>query len=372
MNRTSVEHFDPDLDEGDGIDFGTLGRRLRAGWWRIAALTAVGAAAGLAASFLIPPRFTARTVVMPPQQQQSASAAALNALGGGALGNLASGLGLGGGKSSAEQYVALLGSATISDRVIDTFKLMDVYEEDYRSDARKKLAKRALFTAGKKDGLIVIDVEDTDPKRAADMANAYVEHLRWVNNTIAVTEAQQRRAFFEQKLQETKERLVKAQMALQSSGINAATLKAEPRAAADGYARLRNELTAAEVKYQSLRGTFTDSAPELARQQAVIATLRAELARLESRQESPGDAGYVGNMREYKYQEILFETYARQYELARVDESREGGLIQVVDVATPPDKKAWPKPSQTVPAGAAVGLVLGLGMALRRRPGAVT
>ena len=43
---------------------------------------------------------------------------------------------------------------------------------------------------------------------------------------------------------------------------------------------------------------------------------------------------YLTKYREFKYQETLFELFARQYEIARVDESREGALIQVVDPAT--------------------------------------
>lgn len=326
-------------DEDDGISLAELAGAVLAQWKIILAGSILAGAAGLGAASLMKPVFTARTVVMPPQQQQSSAAAAL-----GSLGALA---GLAGGsiKSPVDQYIALMQSATVSDRLIDRFKLMEVYEEEFRSVARKTLLTKAIITAGKKDGLIVVEVDDHDPKRAADIANAYVDELRLMTNTLAVSEAQQRRSFFEQQLEATKKRLTDAQVALQESGFSAGVLRAEPKAAADGYAKLRAEVTAAEVRLQTMRRTLADSAPEMQQQQAQLEALRSELAKLEQREAAPSskDAGYIGRYRDYKYQETLFDLYAKQFELARLDESREGGLIQVVDVATAPDRKSKPK-----------------------------
>ena len=299
--------------------------------------------AGLAAfgiASLIAPTFTARTSLLPPQQQQSAASAALSQLG--ALGGLA---GLAGGamKSPAEQYVALLESATVADRIIDQYKLLEVYDAKYRQDARKELKSNVRIAAGKKDGMLSIEVDDHDPKRAAAMANSYVEGLRYVTSTLAVSEAQQRRVFFERQLEQTRDKLTEAQVVLQSSGFSQGALKAEPKAAAEGYARLRAEATAAEVRLQSMRRMLADEAPELRQQQATLAALRDQLARVEKRDTAGNDSGYVGKYREFKYQETLFELFARQYELARVDESREGSLIQVVDAAMPPESKSGPK-----------------------------
>ena len=326
-------------DEDDGISLSELAGAILGQWKIILAGSVLAGAAGLGVASLMKPVFTARTVVMPPQQQQSSAAAALGSLG--ALAGLAGG----GIKSPVDQYVALMQSATVSDRLIDRFKLMEVYEEEFRSVARKTLLTKAIITAGKKDGLIVVEVDDHDPKRAADIANAYVDELRLMTNTLAVSEAQQRRRFFEQQLEVTKKRLTEAQVALQESGFSAGVLRAEPKAAADGYARLRAEVTAAEVRLQTMRRTLADSAPEMQQQQAQLEALRSELAKLEQREAAPSskDAGYIGRYRDYKYQETLFDLYAKQFELARLDESREGGLIQVVDVATAPDRKSKPK-----------------------------
>jgi uncharacterized protein involved in exopolysaccharide biosynthesis len=212
----------------------------------------------LGLSFLVKPTFTARAVVLPPQPQQNAAAAALQNLG--ALAGLAGGAAL---RTPADQYIALMQSATVEDRLIAQFDLKRVYDEELQSEARQKLEANSHISAGKKDGLLVIEVDDHDPVRAAAMANAYVEQLRRLTSELAITEAQQRRLFFERQLAQTKDRFAAAQKALESAGISEGALRAEPKAAAEGYARLLAEATATEVRIQALRGYLADGAPEL-------------------------------------------------------------------------------------------------------------
>ena len=297
-------------------------------------------AAGLVAlgvAFALPPTYTATTTLLPPQQQNTANSLLSS------LGSLAALAGAGANlRTPADQYVALMQSATVSDRIVERFKLMQVYDKKYRVDARKHLGENVHISVGKKDGLITVEVDDESPQRAADMANQLVDELRSMTDTIAVSEAQQRRKFFEQQLRQTQEKLVQAQQALQASGFSQGALKAEPRSAAEGYARLKAEVTAGEVRLQTLRSYLSDAAPEVQQQSQTVSALRGQLARLEQT-ESQGGPDYVGKYREFKYQETLFELFAKQYELARVDESREGALIQVVDPATPPERKSKPK-----------------------------
>jgi uncharacterized protein involved in exopolysaccharide biosynthesis len=193
------------------------------------------------------------------------------------------------------------------------------------------------------------------------MANAYVEELRRLTSTLAVSEAQQRRMFFEKELKDARDQLERAQQALQASGFNVGALRAEPRAAAESYARLKAEITAAEVRTQVLRDSLADSAPELQKQLSQLSALRAQLARLEQAADTNVGPDYLTKYREFKYRETLFELFAKQYELARVDESREGALIQVVDPALPPEYKSKPKRLLIAVAATLLGLLL-LGM----------
>ena len=324
-------------------------------------------AAGIVAlgiAFLLTPSFTARTTFLSPPQPQSAAVAALASLGslGGAAGGALA------GRTPGDQYVALMQSTTVFDRIIDRFKLIELYGVVYRVDARKLLDSRVHITLGRKDNIITVEVDDASPQRAADMANALVEELKRVTSRLAITEAQQRRLFFEKQLLETKTKLTQAQVALQGSGFTQGALKAEPKAAAEGYARLRAEVTAAEVRAQTLRGYLSANATELQQAQGALAALRTQLAKAEQTVDSGADTDYIGKYREFKYQETLFDLFSRQYELARVDESREGAVLQVIDAAAPPERKSKPYRSLiAVVTTLVTGLLIAMFLVLRMR-----
>lgn len=351
-----VKPLDSVVVEDDGMDLLDFLLPIVEHRWQLVLVPLLVGGLAFGAASLFKPTFTARASILPPQQQGSA-AAALSQLG--ALSGLA---GLAGGaaglKSPAEQFVGLMESTTVVDRLIDRFDLMHVYESDYRFEARKKLADNVLITVGKKDGLITIEVDDHDAKRAAALANAHVEELRRLNDRLALTEAKQRRLLFEEQLKQTRDRLTDAQLKLAASGFNEGALKAEPRAAAEGYARLKAEVVAAEVTLQTLRLNLAESTPEVSQQLTTLNALRAQLAALEKSSQSANQTGYVASYREFKYQEALFELLARQYEVARLDESREGALIQMVDTATPPEKKSKPKRALIAAAAAVLTLTL--------------
>ncbi len=323
-------------------------------WKTLLAIPLIVGAVAVAGSYLITPLYTARTLFVPPQQSSSPTAAALASLGAlsGLAGNVA------GLKSTADQYVSLLQSTNVEDRIIDQFGLLKVYDVDKRTFARRKLEQRVRVNLGRKDGLITIEVDDQDPKRASEMANQHVGELRRLSASLALTETQQRRVFFEGELKRTQADLIAAQAKLQDSGFNADAIKAEPRAAAESYARLKAEATTAEVRLRTLRSQLTESAPEVRTQQASSQAISDALRRLETAASTAGGSDYLGLYRDFKYKENLFEMLSRQFELARLDEAREGALIQVVDIATPPEVKSFPRKLYFALSGVAIGLLL--------------
>jgi uncharacterized protein involved in exopolysaccharide biosynthesis len=294
--------------------------------------------AALGYSFTIPPTYTAKTQFLPPQQQQSAAASMLASLG--ALGGLAGAAA--GIKSPADQYLAFMKSVSVQDTLIERFKLTEKYEAKLKTDARMALSGSVRIGSGK-DGLISVEVDDKDPKFAAALANAHVEELRNLLGRLAITEAQQRRMFFEKQLQITKKNLTTAEYELKSSGINSSVLKSSPSSAIEAVARLKAGISVQEVKLGSMRNYLTESAPEFKSALSELASLKTQLARAEKEEPAPqGSSDYVARYREFKYQETMFELFAKQFELAKVDESREGAVIQVLDFAEPPERKAKP------------------------------
>lgn len=336
----------------------------------IALVTIAAAVASFVVAMLLPPVYTARTTLLAPgSQQQSGSAAALAALG--SLGGLAGGLGA---KSPDELYVALLKSDTVQRALNERFKLQDHYDVGSYEALRKTLPSYIRVASDKKSGVISVEVDDKDRQFAADLANAHEVEVTKLLGRLAVSEAQLRRAFFEKQLKDTKENLIKAEEGLRAvqekSGVIVLDKQAEALIA--GAALVRAQITEREVQLKVLRTSATDQNPDVMRLSSELRALRSELARMESAQ--GGAAGsavdmpvgripeaaidYVRARRELKLQETLLESMVRQYEIAKLDEAKEGPALQQVDIALPPDHKSKPSRALIVIASTLIAFLL--------------
>jgi tyrosine-protein kinase Etk/Wzc len=303
---------------------------------------AVGVTA-LGISFLIPPTYTAKTQFLPPQQQQSAAASMFASLG--SLGGLAGAVG--GIKNPTDQFLAYMKSVTLQDALIERFELEERYEAKTKTDARLVLTA-TVRTASGKDGLISVEVDDKDPKFAADLANAHVEELGKLLGKLATTEAQQRRLFFEKQLTLAKEKLIQSEIALKATGVSGGVLKSNPASAVAAVAGLQAAVTAQEVKLGAMRGYLAETAPDFKQAMSELMNLKAQLSKQEKDTPPNGsktsiEGDYISKYREFKYHETLFELFSKQFELAKVDEAREGAIIQVLDAAQAPERKSKPK-----------------------------
>ena len=307
--------------------------------------------AGLVAlgiTYLQTPSFAALTRFMPPLQQQSNSAAMLQSLGAlGGLAGAATGI-----KNPNDQFVGLLASETIANTLVAKFKLLARYEVDLQVDARLKLAKMTQILVGK-DNLITVEVEDQDPAVAAQIANAYVEELATMMGRLTLTEAQNRRAFFDKQVELTRKKLTTAEAALQTQGVNSSALKSSPEASIKAVAEIQARISAQEVKVSTMRGYLTEASPDFKMAMGELVALRGQLAKTETfaapsaaNTANAADANYIARIREVKYYETLTELFAKQFELAKADEAREGPVIQVVDTAQAPERKSKPKRAQ--------------------------
>jgi tyrosine-protein kinase Etk/Wzc len=331
-------------------------------------LAAAVLAAGI--SFLMPDIYTGTTRILPPQQPQSAAAAMLGQLGGAAA-LAAPAIGL---KNPADLYVGMLKSQTIANSLVNKFELQKLYGTDSITETREKLADVTSLQAGK-DGIITIDVEDEDPKRAAALANAYVDELDRLIQGIAVTEAGQRRLFLEKQLKLAKDSLADAEVALKQTQEETGliSLDEQGKTIIEAVATLRAQIAGKEVQLAAMRSFATERNPDYVRVQQELAGLRLELTKLEkSTGVHQGDIlvptgrvpesglAYVRRLRDVKYQETLFEVLAKQYEIARADEAKESGIVQVVDRAVVPDRKSKPKHAIITLVSAFVAALLGV------------
>ena len=332
-------------------------------------------------SLLMPNIYTGTTRILPPQQSASAATALLNQLGGAAgvlAGATGGALGI---RNPNDLYVGMLRSRSVADNLIVRFDLVKVYDENRLSDARKYLQKQTTIVAGR-DGIITIEVDDRDPKRAAELTNAYVDELMKLTKVLAVTEAAQRRLFFERQLLQAKDNLtaaeVVARQGLQKGGL--AQVDAQGRSMIEVTARLRAQISAKEVQLGAMRTFAAEGNPELQRAQQELEALRRELARIEGsspvaavgKGNASGSTGLdnLGRLRDVKYYEFLYELLAKQYELAKIDEAKDATVIQIMDKAIEPDRKSKPKPSFIALLSAFAALVMSIVWAFVREAAA--
>ena len=331
---------------------------------------------GCLLAFLLPTRYTASTAILPPQQTGSAGAALMAQIGNlGSVASLAGGGALGALKNPNDLQVAMLRSRTVEDAMVDRFHLMELYKEPIRSEARKKLEKWIDIENGAKDGMIRISVTDRDPQLAERMANGYVEEFKRFTGSLAVTEASQRRLFFEQQLVGAKDNLANAEEDLkkteQQTGV--VQLDTQARAVIGSVAQLRAQIAAKEVQIGAMRAYATSENPDLQVAEQELAGLRAQ----EQKMGASSDEGlnmlpipkgnmqqagldYVRKLRDVKYYETIFDLLARQYEVAKVDEARQGAVIQVVDRAVVPDRHSSPKRLLIIAGATVLGLIFGI------------
>jgi uncharacterized protein involved in exopolysaccharide biosynthesis len=337
-------------------------------------VTAISLVVSLGVAFLIPKQYKATASIMPPDQQNSGAImlAALAGRGGGlgSLGSLASGL-LGGHTTTA-LFVNLLQSGTVLGHLIDRFNLQHVYHTRYRMTTAKRLARHTKISDDKKSGVITIEVEDTDPVRARDLAQAYLDELNKLVNKTSTSTGRQERIFIEHRLHDVQNELERAQLELSefSSKNSTVDIKEQTRAMVDAGARIQGELLVQQAGLQSLRQIYGDGNVRVKESEARIAALQRDIQQMTGSSaplstagpgldsaDSSADKGelypplrqlprlavpYADLYRRVKVQEAIFELLTQQYEIARIEEAKDVPVISVIDAPGIPEKKSFP------------------------------
>ena len=313
-------------------------------------------------SLIMTPVFTAKTVFMPPQQQSSSASSLLSSLGG--LTGLAGGVA--GFKTPDEMYMAFLKSDVILNRLIEHYDLKTRYKNQDLMDARKSLLSKVRVLSDKKSGLLSVEVDDMDPAFAATLANTFVTELGVLTDRLAVTDAQQRRRFFEIQIQRTQQKLARVEEQFRvsqgKSGFQVPSINADT--SLRNIAELHWQIASREIQLQAIDRFATQQNPQVQRLTSELTAMRMTLKKLELgsgvNSLGPIQQEAMSYYREMKIQESMLEAFVKQLELARVDEAKEGPLIQVVDVATPPERRSSPKRALIVLSSVMAGLFLSL------------
>lgn len=325
----------------------------------------------LLAALFMSPIFLSTAVILPPQQEQNMGVSAV-------LGQLG---GLGGGlKNPNDLYIGMLQSRTIADKIIIQFDLKERFEVKTFDEARKILSGISEIVSDK-SSTISVKVENKDAKFAAELANAYVNELSKLTQTLALSDSSRRRAFFEKQLNTAKEDLADAEVVLRKTQEKTGMLQldGQVKGIIDNVAQLEATIGAKNVQLRAMRSFATVHNPDYLRLQEEIRGLAAQLESLKSGNLSKdGDlivptgkipevgVEYIRSLRNLKYYETIFDLLAKQYELAKIAEAKDSSTVQILDQAVPAEKKLKPKRLLIVLAGFFGGGMLGLLLALLR------
>lgn len=323
----------------------------------IGTVAGIGTLVGIGLSFLLPVRYTATTRIMTPQQTQSTASMLMNQLAGATAGLIPSSaggpLGL---RNPNDIYIGILGSRTIADSIVQQFGLKDEYRARDLAAARKKLADATSILA-EKSGMIAISVTDRDRTRSAQLASAYTEQLRSLTKTLAVTEASQRRLFYEEQLKNARDNLVAAEFQFRQVQLRKGVIQpdAQGKAVIAELAEMDAQIAAKQVELQARRSYSTEHNPDVQLLESQLASMRQAAAQLQRRTPSPGDAAmglqdlagssldYLNAAHELQYRQTLFDLLIRQYDGARLDEAKDAAIIQIVDAPVPPERRSSPR-----------------------------
>lgn len=361
----SIDDYEDEQEPA--IDLVAVFRVLVLGKRTIAAFAAICLAIATVIAFVLPPSYTSVTSFIPPAAANSSSmlsslAGQLSPLGAGDL--------LGGTRTSGDLYAGILKSKSVLGELVRRFDLVNVYHTKRESQAEEALLSSTKITIDAKSSIVTLSVTAKSPELAQKLARAYMDVLHQTNGRLAVTQSSQRRLFFEQQLANEKNDLADAEVELkkteESSGLIAPAGQTEAQIRT--IAETQAQIAARQVQLAALRQSSTEENPEVIRVKSEISNLQKQLAELQRGAGGPSIATakvpaaqleYIRKARDVKYHEALFEALSKQYEAARLDESRDAPVLQVLDPASLPDMKSAPKRSLIMLGGMILGLIIG-------------
>ena len=383
MSATEEHNPSAAMDATDSIEI-PLTDILLAIWQRrrwLAKIIGLGFLIAICVALLISNQYTSTAQLMPPDSQALSNTSMLSAL----AGTDSIGPSLAGGLMSARTpggtFIGILDSQTAQDDIINRFDLRRVYHCKFYIDARNKLTEKTTIAEDKKSGIISISVTDRDPNRARDIAEAYVEELDKLVNSLSTSSARREREFLEQRLKSIKTDLDASSVALSQFSSHNATLNPQSQGQAlfESATRLQGELITAQSEMSGLKAMYSDDNVRVREARARVDELQSQLrkmgsiggiadgADLKADQSYPSirelpilGVTYSDLYRKMVMQGTLYETLTKQYELAKVQEAKEIPPIKVLDEPDVPERKSSPHRMMIVVLGFVLSALAGI------------
>lgn len=353
----------------------------------IAKVTVLFAVVAIIYTLLATPIYKSTVQIMPPDGGAKSGAAAMLAASG--LGELAGGI----GTTTADTIVGVTKSNAVLDRIIDRYDLRNRQPEGWsiigfikellpasgkpepkmRTRVRAALSENIQSAADKKTSIISVSVSDTSPDMAMKLAGAVFEETLGVMQNIAITPSAQQRLFLEGQIKQSGRELMTAEkdfIAYQKK-TGMIGLDGAPSDLA-ALSSLQARMVAKEIELKSARRFATEANPQIKRLEAEYAAIKKQF---EENRASAGtkplsgvglsrlpeaSAEYADLFREYKFRESLFQILLQQYESAKIRESQEPLVIQVLSPPTKPEIRNYPQRKKIVVLATLLGIFIGI------------
>jgi capsule polysaccharide export protein KpsE/RkpR len=362
-----VAHTEPDEDIV-AIDVDRIHRRCRLAWLNRKLLLVailVGLAVGALLAFGLPAKYEARAVLMPPDFSTMPSVGMLMSMKSAPTGAMSGALSdLLGMKTAGGLIARALQTTVVEDRLINRFDLRNAYGIKTTQKARKKLESRTDVDEDRKSGAVTVTVLDKDPKRAAQIANAYVEELDKLMREVNTSASRTERTFIQNQLAAAKVDLDQSanELAQFSSKNTTLDLPVQGKAMVEAIAHLQGQVIAAEAQLRGLQQIYSDRSVRVQTAKAQIGELRHQLEALHGKEgatavDSEGgdddtypsvrqlpllSVTYMQLYRRAKVREVVYEVLTQQYELARLQDGRDVPRVQMLDPAVIPEIVSFP------------------------------
>jgi len=337
-------------------------------------ITFLFALVGIIASLLMTKIYTASARILNPVEKSSV--VSLLEQQAGVAANL-----LFSGSEKGNVYVSMLKSRNIQDRILDRFgpdnwrDMAGAGKEKRRKDLANEYIGELTVTA-EKDNTLLVSVAFTEQEKVAEITNAYVAELEKLANEFAMTEATRKLKYFEDELVTARTNLSKTEQQFREYQEKTGVYLGEAQLTANIQNRInmRGQVAAKEIQLRSMLAYATRQNPEVVKLEKEISGLKEEIKRLE---DDPGTGDplnplggmpaarfeYLEKYRDWKFQEVFYNTLLRLYESARLDQSYTPVVIQVLDKALIPEQRTKPNRKLIVVLATFLGGFLGVFMA---------
>ncbi len=339
--------------------------------WMVSLILIVTSVA-LIYSATLPAIFTASALINPPKLSDAATNLG-GVLGGGSLAAI-------GTDNSVNITIASLNTNRVKDLLIKKHDLIKRWQVENIQAARVRLAGMVSFVPDKFSGFLAINVDSTDPKLAAEIANGYVDALSQGISDVANNKTIQRYDFYrEQMLLEQKE-LNKAESAVKAFNLSHGITAGQQSQVISGLvAQLNGQLVAAQANLSAMALYASPDNPDYKTLQATVASIKEQLNKINGQQSYGDDAvptnlvpalsqEYVGLMRNQGIHEMVYKVLVNQFEGYKFDFliSQAPTPIQVMDKADVPLTKSKPNKFRIVFGSFLVTILLSLILVLLR------